>query len=328
MLMLRMRRVDAMSDAVDNAEVMLSCISLAYKESANCRLEAQYGHQVEVEMLPLMMEKGFSPTGWLGLLVGTKLYFNFHPAAVETEDLFLQQIEQVVRSLGERGKPKVGGGRVSEGVPPAVAVQSMEPSPAPAPVRARTAAPAPAPAPAPATPPRSQQPYTPSVHSVTTAGRSSTAALDSANSSSSSSSSVAQHGALVPSSQAAALAAAAPGAGITLESMAALLEKQQDRMEERMEKQNEKIERLRQETEALRAERLWEQQLVALQARIDGLVAATLLSDDERDAIEDAMADAAEGGDEAGFAAQMAALAEKFRSDRALARQLRRKYCR
>jgi hypothetical protein len=29
--------VDAMSDAVDNAEIMLSCISLAYKESANCR---------------------------------------------------------------------------------------------------------------------------------------------------------------------------------------------------------------------------------------------------------------------------------------------------
>ena len=26
-----------MSDAVDNAEVMLSCISLSYKESANCR---------------------------------------------------------------------------------------------------------------------------------------------------------------------------------------------------------------------------------------------------------------------------------------------------
>jgi homoserine dehydrogenase len=133
--------------------------------------------------------------------------------------------------------------------------------------------------------------------------------------------------------------ATAPGAGIGLESMAALLEKQQDRMEERMEKQNEKVERLRkemesrleaqrQQTEALRAERLQEQQLVALQARIDSLVAATLLSEDERDAIEDAMADAAEGGDEAGLAAQMAALVEKFRSDRALARQLRRKYCR
>ena len=41
--------VDAMSDAVDNAAVMLSCLSLAYKESANCRLEAQYGHQQEVD---------------------------------------------------------------------------------------------------------------------------------------------------------------------------------------------------------------------------------------------------------------------------------------
>jgi hypothetical protein len=35
--------VDSMSLAVDTAEVMLSCISLAYKESSNCRLEAQYG---------------------------------------------------------------------------------------------------------------------------------------------------------------------------------------------------------------------------------------------------------------------------------------------
>ena len=31
---------DAMSDAVEGAEVMLYGVSLAYKESANCRLEA------------------------------------------------------------------------------------------------------------------------------------------------------------------------------------------------------------------------------------------------------------------------------------------------
>ena len=29
--------MDAMSDAVDEAEVMLYCVSLAYKESGNCR---------------------------------------------------------------------------------------------------------------------------------------------------------------------------------------------------------------------------------------------------------------------------------------------------
>ena len=60
-------------EAVDNAAVMLFCVSLAYKESANCRLEASYGHQQEVSMIPLMMERGYRPTGWLGLLLGTRV---------------------------------------------------------------------------------------------------------------------------------------------------------------------------------------------------------------------------------------------------------------
>ena len=46
--------VDAMAVAIDGAAVMLSCLSLAYKESANCRMEAQYGHQQNVDMIPLV----------------------------------------------------------------------------------------------------------------------------------------------------------------------------------------------------------------------------------------------------------------------------------
>ena len=34
-----------MSDAVEGAEVILYGVSKRYKESANCRLEANYGHQ-------------------------------------------------------------------------------------------------------------------------------------------------------------------------------------------------------------------------------------------------------------------------------------------
>ena len=34
--------IDAMSDAVDGADVMLYGVSLPYKESGNCRLEANY----------------------------------------------------------------------------------------------------------------------------------------------------------------------------------------------------------------------------------------------------------------------------------------------
>ena len=43
-----------MSDAIDCAEVVLFGVSLAYKESAHCRLEANYAHQQEVEMIPLV----------------------------------------------------------------------------------------------------------------------------------------------------------------------------------------------------------------------------------------------------------------------------------
>ena len=39
-------------------------ISQAYKESTNCRLEAQYAFQREKDMVPLMMEEGYKPKGW------------------------------------------------------------------------------------------------------------------------------------------------------------------------------------------------------------------------------------------------------------------------
>ena len=39
--------MDAMSDAVEGAEVVLYGISRGYKESANCRLEANYAMQQE-----------------------------------------------------------------------------------------------------------------------------------------------------------------------------------------------------------------------------------------------------------------------------------------
>jgi len=36
--------MDAMSDAIDGAEVMLYGVSLRYKESANCRLVRHHSH--------------------------------------------------------------------------------------------------------------------------------------------------------------------------------------------------------------------------------------------------------------------------------------------
>ena len=56
--------MDAMSAAIEGADVMVYGVSLAYKESANCRLEANYAHQQELDMIPLMMQKDYKPLGW------------------------------------------------------------------------------------------------------------------------------------------------------------------------------------------------------------------------------------------------------------------------
>ena len=60
----RSARIDAMSGAIEGAAVMLYGVSLKYKESANCRLEANYAHQQELDMIPLMMSENYKPQGW------------------------------------------------------------------------------------------------------------------------------------------------------------------------------------------------------------------------------------------------------------------------
>jgi hypothetical protein len=56
--------MDAMSEAVEHSEVILFGVSLLYKESSNCRLEANYGMQEEKDMIPLMMQEDYKPKGW------------------------------------------------------------------------------------------------------------------------------------------------------------------------------------------------------------------------------------------------------------------------
>ena len=45
--------IDSMSEAVDGAEVVLFGVSLDYKESANCRLEANYAMNMQLDMIPV-----------------------------------------------------------------------------------------------------------------------------------------------------------------------------------------------------------------------------------------------------------------------------------
>lgn len=67
----------AMAKAVEDADIVLICYSRKYHESPNCRAEAEYAFQLRKLIIPLKMELNFDAREWLGLIIGTKLIFEF-----------------------------------------------------------------------------------------------------------------------------------------------------------------------------------------------------------------------------------------------------------
>ncbi|XP_062594967.1 uncharacterized protein LOC134256336 [Saccostrea cucullata] len=69
--------LEAMARAVEDARIILVCYSEKYKDSQNCRTEAEYAYSQKKEIIPLLMEKGYKATGWLGAMIGAKLFYDF-----------------------------------------------------------------------------------------------------------------------------------------------------------------------------------------------------------------------------------------------------------
>jgi len=68
--------LEAMAAAIESSDAIIMCVSRRYKESQACRTEAEYAYTRKKCLIPVMFEKGYKPDGWLGILVGSKLYYN------------------------------------------------------------------------------------------------------------------------------------------------------------------------------------------------------------------------------------------------------------
>ena len=128
--------------------------------------------------------------------------------------------------------------------------------------------------------------------------------------------------------------------------MIVFMREEREYMEQKLEKQQAEMQSLRQSAEKameslrLDAERQRQsaekamlvnrhREVIALQARLEVLHTANLLSDDERDAIEDIIADGSDDvtvGDGSDALSDILALSGKMVADRAFARQLRRRH--
>ena len=91
--------LEAMAKGVENAAVVLVCVSQRYKESPNCRSEAEYAYQLRKDIIPLMMQRNYTADGWLGMLVGTKLWIGF-----QSKQVFDSGVGKLIKELGGRGK--------------------------------------------------------------------------------------------------------------------------------------------------------------------------------------------------------------------------------
>ena len=91
--------LEAMAKAVENSSVVLVCVSQKYKESPNCRSEAEYAYQLRKDIIPLMMQRNYKADGWLGMLVGTKLWIDFH-----SKHVIDAGVGKLIKELGGRGK--------------------------------------------------------------------------------------------------------------------------------------------------------------------------------------------------------------------------------
>lgn len=94
--------LEAMANAVEESDAIILCVSKGYKESQACRTEAEYAFQMQKKLIPVLVEKDYRPSGWLGALMGSKLYFNATSIKRAPE-----AASAVMRELGSLGK--VGG---------------------------------------------------------------------------------------------------------------------------------------------------------------------------------------------------------------------------
>nr|KAG5697020.1 hypothetical protein BaRGS_005473 [Batillaria attramentaria] len=90
--------LEAMALAVERAAVVLICMSDKYKASASCRTESEYIFRLRKDIVPLRVQSGYRPDGWLGILVGSRLYFDFSSEAHAQNNL-----PKLIRELGNRG---------------------------------------------------------------------------------------------------------------------------------------------------------------------------------------------------------------------------------
>jgi flagellin-like hook-associated protein FlgL len=68
--------LDKMAEAVEESSVIVIGLSSSYKDSQACHTEAEYAYRLRKRIIFVVAEEGYVAKGWLGALLGDKLWYN------------------------------------------------------------------------------------------------------------------------------------------------------------------------------------------------------------------------------------------------------------
>ena len=66
--------IDAMASGIEASSCVLICMTEKYKESNNCRMEAEYVMQKKKPFVPLILQKSYKPDGWFVYLISKDFF--------------------------------------------------------------------------------------------------------------------------------------------------------------------------------------------------------------------------------------------------------------
>jgi hypothetical protein len=67
-------------------------------------MEAQYALQKKKPLVPLKLTKGYEADGWLGLLLGTSMWYAFYGETLSSASAFDKLLDGLCREIGSRGR--------------------------------------------------------------------------------------------------------------------------------------------------------------------------------------------------------------------------------
>jgi hypothetical protein len=66
--------LESMARAIEQSFCILMCMTEKYKQSANCRAEAEYAFNLNKPIIPLVMQKDYKPDGWYDMFFLFKFF--------------------------------------------------------------------------------------------------------------------------------------------------------------------------------------------------------------------------------------------------------------